>query len=244
MQLRYGCTNAMGLLPLGKKVFCNVCKRSSWRFFPFRTRLNAMCSGCFSLERHRLLYALIENEFPQMLNEQCRILHLAPEACLSKQFEENDKATYETADNMSQFIPGVETKPKHCMDITDIKFEDDFFDFVICNHVLEHVPDDHKAMSELFRVLRPGGVGLINVPSRRDETETLEDFSLPPEERKKQYGARDHVRYYAIPDFANRLQRVGFSTEIRDYGIETSLDKIKNGITPHEQIVVSRKPEN
>ena len=234
----------MGLLPLGKKAFCNVCKRHSWRFFPFRSRPNAMCSGCFSLERHRLLFALIENDFPQLLNEQCRILHFAPEACLSKQIEKNKKADYQTADNMSQFIPGVEAEPKHCMDITNIEFEDASFDFVICNHVLEHVPDDRKAMSELYRVLKPGGVGLINVPARRDETETLEDFSLSPEERQKQYGARDHVRYYAIPDFANRLRSVGFSTDIRDYGTETSLDKIENGIMSHEQIVVSTKPEN
>ena len=107
--------------------------------------------------------------------------------------------------------PVLRVEPKHCIDITDIKFEDNSFDFILCNHVLEHVPDDRKAMSELYRVLRPGGVGLINVPARCNETETLEDLTLPPEQRRKLYGAQDHVRYYANPDFAKRLQSVGFS---------------------------------
>ena len=243
-QLRHGFVKVIGGMPFGNKVFCNVCKHRSWRFFRFRSRPNAMCSKCFSLERHRLLFELIENEFPAMLNDQCRILHFAAEACLHNQIAKNEKADYHTADNMSQFIHGVEIKPKHCMDITDIKFEDDSFDYIICNHVLEHVPDDRKAMSELYRVLRPGGVGLINIPARKNETETLDDPTLTPEQRRKHYGAQDHLRYYANPDFANRLQSVGFTTVIRDYGTETSLDPIKNRIMTHEQIVISRKPES
>ena len=241
VQMRFAVMNLRGILPFKKKVFCNVCGRHSWQFFPFNGRSNAMCSGCFSLERHRLLFNFIQTEFPTLLNGKCRILHLAPEACLSHQFNKNKQATYDTADNMSQFIAGVEAKPKYCMDITDLKFDDCTFDFVICNHVLEHVPEDQKAMSELHRVLRPNGKGLINCPINPDATETMEDFSLPPEERKRLYGERDHVRYYAMPDYLARLQKAGFSTIVRDFGKETELDEFVNGIMTHEQIVICEK---
>ncbi|MEM8943672.1 MAG: methyltransferase domain-containing protein [Planctomycetota bacterium] len=200
-----------------------------------------MCSGCFSLERHRLLIDYIECELPAMLNDSCQILHLAAEACVSWRVRQNANATYVTADNMSQFIDGLEEAPDHVMDITDLNFEDETFDYVICYHVLEHVPDDQQGMGELYRVLKQGGVGLINVPLRRESSQTLEDTTLNDEQRALQYGAADHLRYYGVDDFKSRLERAGFTVMVRDYGRETELDEVKNGIMTHEKIVVSTK---
>jgi len=200
-----------------------------------------MCSGCFSLERHRLLIDFIEQEMCEILTGDCRILHVAAEACISDRIERNPNASYETIDNMSQFIFGLERKPKRVMDVIDLDYQDETFDYIICNHVLEHVDDDKKAMRELYRVLKVGGAGLINVPINRNSDETLEDRTLSPLERRHQYGQADHLRYYGIVDFARGLESVGFEVTVRKFGRETSLDPIRNGIMVHEEIVVCRK---
>lgn len=126
-------------------------------------------------------------------------MHVAPETCLADKF----KKEY---DYLSIDLDGE--KAMMAMDITALTFEDESFNAIVCNHVLEHIPDDRKAMKELFRVLKPGGWASIQVPIKGDVTQ--EDLSVTdPKERLRLYGQEDHVRYYGR-DFADRLKAAGF----------------------------------
>ena len=115
------------------------------------------------------------------------------------------------------------------MSVTKIPFSDDYFDAIICNHVLEHVVDDSKAMTELFRVLKPGGWAILQVPISMVLEETYEDFSIvDPQHREQAFGQADHVRIYA-KDYETRLALAGFKVRIFDWTSE--IDKfggIKN----------------
>jgi SAM-dependent methyltransferase len=98
------------------------------------------------------------------------------------------------------------------MDITGLTFQDEYFDAIVCNHVLEHIPDDHAALSELYRVLKPGGWACIQVPFEGETTQ--EDLSISdPMERERRYGQQDHVRSYG-KDFVLRLEAAGFSVTV------------------------------
>ena len=113
-----------------------------------------------------------------------------------------------------EYIPTAFDNPliKNHFDITSLPLEENYFDLVICYHVLEHVEDDKKAIRELHRVVKHGGTLLTQVPC--SENKTLEDSSVTnPKERKKLFGQEDHVRYYGRTDFKNLLQSTGFSVE-------------------------------
>jgi len=128
------------------------------------------------------------------------------------------------------------------IDITDINFENDYFDFIICNHVLEHVQDDRKAMSELFRVLKPDGEAILQVPISKYNKETFEDFSIvSPREREKYFGQKDHVRIYG-KDYKNRLENVGFKLEIYDIKKALNIKEAKRlGLNREEILYVCFK---
>jgi ubiquinone/menaquinone biosynthesis C-methylase UbiE len=99
-------------------------------------------------------------------------------------------------------------------DLTALPFEDERFDVVFCNHVLEHIADDLTAMRELYRVLKPGGWGIVQVPMKADLLETYEDLSITTTaEREKHFGQYDHVRWYGREDYFTRLAQAGFVTE-------------------------------
>ncbi|WP_008292707.1 class I SAM-dependent methyltransferase [Congregibacter litoralis] len=153
------------------------------------------------------------------------LLHIAPEACISDRLREAIGAGYVSAD---LFASNVDVQ----MDITDIQLPENSFDSIHCSHVLEHVEDDHKAMTELFRVLKPGGTALLAVPISRQET--YEDSTIVlPEERLKAFGQRDHVRIYGL-DFADRVAAAGFKvTRITPETYLTPLDRKTFGITEH-----------
>jgi ubiquinone/menaquinone biosynthesis C-methylase UbiE len=127
------------------------------------------------------------------------------------------------------------------MDITNIPIDDDTYDTVICNHVLEHIPNDIKALKELFRVIKPGGWGSIQVPIKGDITD--EDLSITdPEERTKRYGQSDHVRQYG-KDFIDRLPLAGFTVSVIPK--ETLFDKdfLKQlSVEVEKDIILVRKP--
>jgi len=126
-------------------------------------------------------------------------LHVAPESCLAEKFKK--EYGYLSID-----LDGK--KAMMAMDLTAMTFEDESFDAIVCNHVLEHIPDDKKAMKELFRVLKPDGWASIQVPIKGDITQ--EDLSVTdPKERRRLYGQEDHVRYYGY-DFTDRLKEAGF----------------------------------
>ncbi len=172
-------------------------------------RANALSPSTLSLERHRLLWLYLKNE-TDFFTADKKVLHIAPEQCFLKLFKSQKNLNYITADLYS---PIADVKA----DICNLPFEDNQFDVVFCNHVLEHITDDKKAMSELYRVLKPGGLGIFQIPQDLTRETTYEDFSITnPEERKKHFGQYDHVRIYG-KDYFNRLRNVGFTVNEIDY---------------------------
>jgi ubiquinone/menaquinone biosynthesis C-methylase UbiE len=147
-------------------------------------------------------------------------LHVAPEYCFIKRFKALEKLDYITADLES---PLADVK----MDIQDMPFEDNTFDVAICNHTLEHVDDDLKAMKEFHRVLKPGGWAILNSPINENRQTTYEDPSITdPAEREKHFGQRDHVREYGL-DYTDRLARAGFTIDTQEPLNELSDEEIQ-----------------
>lgn len=182
-------------------------------------RLNALSPSSLSLERHRLLWLYLKNE-TDFFTTQKKMLHIAPEQCFLKLFKKQKNLDYITADLYS---PIADVKA----DICNLPFENNSFDIVFCNHVLEHIEDDNKAMSELYRVLKPGGLGIFQIPQDLTIEKTYEDFSITdPKERTKHFGQYDHVRVYG-KDYFNRLRNVGFQVEEIDYSKTLSNEQVK-----------------
>ena len=158
------------------------------------------------MERHRLIYFALRKTVLTP-SEKHSILHFAPEKCLTDILKEYfPNGDYVTAD-MS------EGRAMVAMDIQNIQFEDERFDLIFCNHVLEHVTDDRKAMSELYRILKPGGRAFLTVPFDPESEKTYEDPSIvSPMRRRIHFGQKDHVRCYGM-DFRSRLESAGFRVD-------------------------------
>jgi SAM-dependent methyltransferase len=186
----------------GSRFYCPLCGKSFRKFYPFgiNPRQNACCPNCGSLERHRLLWVALRTlQKKGLIKQGGRLLHVAPETCLAEKFrKEYDYLSIDLDGNSAMMA----------MDITAMDFADETFDAVVCNHVLEHIPNDRQAMQELNRVLKPGGWASIQVPMKGDLTQ--EDLAIAdPKVRLHLYGQEDHVRYYGR-DFAERLEEAGF----------------------------------
>ena len=144
-----------------------------------------------------------------MLKPGMAILHVAPDRVLAQRLAAVPGVYYAGGDLTAEFGPLR-------IDVTDLEFEDGSFDAVVCNHVLEHVPDDRGAMRELRRVLRPGGWALLQVPLDPNKAGTVEDPSVSdPQEMLRRFGQEDHVRIYGL-DYADRLREAGFSVQLLD----------------------------
>ncbi len=175
-------------------------------------RPNVLSPSTLSLERHRLLWLYLKNK-TNFFTAKKKVLHMAPEQCFLKRFKKLKNLDYITADLYS---PIVDIKA----DILDLPFKDNSFDIIFCNHVLEHIEDDIKAMRELYRVLKPNGMGIFQIPQDMSLKNTYEDFSIiSPEERAKHFGQYDHVRVYG-KDYFDRLRSVGFKVNEVDYSKE------------------------
>lgn len=203
----------------GESYHCPCCEKSFSRFLPkgngLETRLNAVCPGCGSLERSRLLYLYLKNE-TRIFQDQPAILHFAPEDALKKFFK--DHLNYIDAD----INPNLAT---HRVDITEIPFPDAYFDFIICSHVLGHIPDEQKAVSELYRVLRNGGTLFLLSLMDPQAAKTKEDETLKtPEQKLRAYGEKDLMRLYGN-DLAERLQSPDVQIEIIDYRTRFSAEE-------------------
>ncbi len=197
------------LLHRGTGVACPVCGHRFSGFLEHRGHPDVRCPRCGSMERHRLLWLWLRAE-TDFFDAPLRVLHFAPEFGFQRRFSRMENLDYRTADLTSGLAD------EH-FDITSIPHPDASFDVVLCNHVLEHVPDDRTAMTELRRILRPGGWAVVMCPIAAGLETTFEDPSIAsPDERLESYGQEDHARLYGA-DYAGRLRAAGFEVEVVDY---------------------------
>ena len=201
----------LGLFYLGRGKECPLCGCRRRKFLPYgyvQPRENALCPGCLSLERHRLLWLwlLRESDIGRGAMALPKLLHIAPEVALMRKFRKmyaSQPEHYITADLESPLAD------MH-FDVQNIPLEDESFDALICNHIMEHVEDDDKALSELYRILRPNGWGVILSPVDLERETTFEDDTITDEkERTRIFGQYDHRRIYGR-DYAARLEHAGF----------------------------------
>jgi len=229
-----GAVGTLGEAPRPDAVYCPICRTKHDQFRPFGKppRPNAMCPNCTSLERHRAIWLFLERHTDFFASPRLRMLHFAPEACLEPRFRHLMGKGYVTADLLS---PRADVQA----DITNLQFPDASFDAVLCSHVLAHVPDDNKAMRELYRVLGKDGIALVMVPLRGAVTQ--EDPSITdPKERTRRYGQSDYVRYYGM-DIADRLQKAGFAVQCINSTAICSPHDFANMRLSNEQIFLCRK---
>ena len=194
-------------------------------FLPYgygKQRLNVLAPSTLSLERHRLLWLYLKNE-TDFFTSQKKVLHFAPEQAFYQRFKAMQNLDYITTDLNS---PLADVKA----DICNLPFDDNSFDVILCNHVLEHIPDDTKAMQELYRILKPGGMAILQVPYEADREATFEDDSITdPKERTRIFGQYDHVRVYGM-DYFEKLASIGFKVKAVDYTkklTETAIEKYR-----------------
>ncbi|WP_179022305.1 class I SAM-dependent methyltransferase [Winogradskyella forsetii] len=186
--------------------------KSFRKFLPYgygKQRPNILSPSTLSLERHRLLWLYLKNE-TNFFSEHLKVLHFAPEQCFLNRFKRLKNLDYTTTDLLS---PIADVKA----DICDLPFEDNSYDVLLCNHVLEHIPDDTKAMQELYRVMKPGGYGIFQIPQDLNRAVTFEDDTITDKkERARIFGQYDHVRIYGR-DYFDKLRSIGFKVEEIDY---------------------------
>jgi len=181
-------------------------------FLPYgygKQRNNALSPSTLSLERHRLLWLYLQRE-TDFFSDKLKLLHFAPEQAFYKRFRALKNLDYTTTDLNS---PLADVKA----DICNLPFKENEFDVILCNHVLEHIPDDTKAMQELFRVLKPKGMAILQIPQDLSRETTFEDHTITDKkERAIIFGQYDHVRVYGR-DYFNKLRDIGFTVEEVDY---------------------------
>jgi len=182
------------------------------KFLPYgyeNQRENVLSPSTLSLERHRLLWLYLKNE-TGFFTEDLKVLHFAPEQAFYKRFRKLKNLNYTSTDLNS---PLADVKA----DICDLPFKGDSYDFILCNHVLEHIPDDTQAMKELYRILKPGGTAILQIPQNLNLEKTFEDNSITSRrERARIFGQYDHVRIYGR-DYFDKLRSIGFKVEEVDY---------------------------
>ncbi|MBG9377928.1 methyltransferase domain-containing protein [Panacibacter sp. DH6] len=225
----------------GKNVECPCCGATFVTFLPagIQKRPNAACLKCGSLERHRAL-SLYFKDNPGLFKAHNRLLHVAPEKIFSIYFQSRKDIEYVAIDlepDAYDYAPAT-----IAMDLTDLQFDADNFDIIICSHVLEHVPDDAKAMQEMYRVLKPGGWAIINVPVDPNRTKTFEDPTIhDPVKRTELFNQPDHVRVYG-KDYVDRLQAAGFVVEVIQWYYQYDHNtRFKYGLKENELIYLCRK---
>ena len=229
----------VGLWYRGNRYECPLCGRRYRKLLPYgyvTSRENALCPHCLSLERHRLLWLYLERE-TTLFESLPRLLHIAPEVCLMRHLKPHYKSSperYQTADLESPLAD------LH-FDIQQIPLADESFDVVICNHLMEHVEDDLRAMRELHRILKRGGWGVLLSPVDLQRATTFEDDSITdPKERTRIFGQYDHRRLYGN-DFSDRLRKAGFEVDDLDYAARLTPEERTRYALPEDHIYVIHK---
>ncbi len=211
--------------------------KSFKRFLPYgyeSPRENVLSPSTLSLERHRLLWLYLKDE-TDFFTKKYKVLHFAPEQAFYKRFRALENLNYTTTDLDS---PLADIKA----DICDLPFADNSFDIIFCNHVLEHIPDDTKAMEEIYRILKPNGWAVLQIPQDLKRATTFEDDTITDrKERAKIFGQYDHVRIYGR-DYFTKLREIGFHVDEVDYTSKLTPENIdKYRLAKGEILPVVRK---
>lgn len=225
----------------GNDVECTCCGSKYITFLPagIQKRANARCINCGSLERHRTLWSFLKEQ-GDIFKKPTKLLHVAPEKIFYDHFISIPTVEYHPIDLMpDKYAYGIKTIQ---MDVTAMTYPDASFDVVICSHVLEHIPDDKKAMQEIYRVLKPGGWAILNTPVNMEAEATHEDpYINDPQKQLELFGQPDHVRIYG-KDFLTRLSDAGFKTDVIDYVSKFSHnEQFRYGFKSIEVIFFSKK---
>jgi SAM-dependent methyltransferase len=226
------------ILYKGNNVECPVCQKHFRTFLPYgyvNQRENVLCPYDLTLERHRLMWLYLKNESVFFTKSNLDVLHIAPEQCFYKLFKNQKNINYLTGDLESPLAD------LH-FDLHNIPLQENKFDVVFCNHVLEHVTDAKQCMSELYRVMKPGGFGIFQVPQDFTREVTYEDPSIvTPEEREKHFWQYDHVRLFGL-DYPEWLRSVGFTVEEYNPQKNFNLEKIERyRLMKNEILYIARK---
>ena len=214
IRLSYLARPILAFLLKGTKFTDPIDGKSFKMFLPYgygNQRNNVLSPSTLSLERHRLLWLYLQNETDFFTSDKKKkVLHFAPEQAFYKLFRNQKNLDYTTTDLLS---PLADVKA----DICNLPFQDNEYDIILCNHVLEHIPDDTKAMQELYRVLKPSGMAILQIPQDLSRAKTFSDDSIKDQkERAAIFGQYDHVRIYGR-DYFDKLRSVGFTVIEEDY---------------------------
>lgn len=238
IKLSYGIRPLLALYYKGSNYTDPIDGKSFRSFLPYgyqTQRNNVLAPSTLSLERHRLLWLFLQNE-TDFFTKELKLLHFAPEQAFFKRFKKLKNIDYTTTDLNS---PLADVKA----DICNLPFDENTYDVILCNHVLEHIPDHQKAMKELFRVLKPGGWAIVQIPQDRNREHTFEDDSITdPKERTKVFGQYDHLRVYGL-DYPIFLEKAGFEVEMVDFTKQFSEEELNRyRLAKGELIPLIRKP--
>jgi SAM-dependent methyltransferase len=220
----------------GDRVACPICDDRYSKFITRHGHPNAQCPGCRSLVRHRSLWLYLRDVI-RVGDGPTRLLHVAPERGIEHRLRALPAVDYISAD-----IDAALASER--VDLVAMPYDDASFDLIICSHVLEHVVDDHAAIGEMYRVLRPGRPAVIILPLRSERTEEYIDPSPSPAypDGYRRVGAHEHVRSIGA-DYPDRLRAAGFEVEVVD--LATSMpdtDRTRFGIEPGQPFYVCWRP--
>lgn len=232
IRLSYIARPIMAALLSGDKFTDPIDGKSFKSFLPYgygKQRNNVLSPSTLSLERHRLLWLYLNNE-TDFFTAPKKVLHFAPEQAFYKLFRNQKNLDYTTTD---LFSPLADVKA----DICNLPFKDNEYDLILCNHVLEHIPDDAKAMQELYRVMKPGGMGIFQIPQDLNREKTFEDNSITdPKQRAEIFGQYDHVRVYGR-DYFDKLRSIGFKVVEEDYTKKLSPELVERYCLAQGEII-------
>jgi len=256
VKLRGAWQKFLGLYYRGNAYDCPLCGNSFRKMLPagiknpvFNNyhiigggyRKNALCPRCYSTDRDRLVFSYIQS-IAHLFHPDFSVLHIAPEGALRAFFMNQTIVGYRTGFKDAEAYKGYYYQQNlQGIDITDIPYANNSFDLIICNHVLEHVAEDHKAMHELHRVLKTKGRAILQVPIAPKLQKTYENPLVHTDAgRLKEFGQRDHVRIYGS-DYPDRLINAGFNVEVVDLYHTDPLQFKKLAVNPHEKLFIAHK---
>lgn len=256
-KIRGGYQKILALVYKGDNYYCPYCNHKFTKLLPdgfdlpvilekqiigAGKRDNCTCPRCFSKDRDRLIYLYMKHK-TDLFEGHYKLLHIAPEAWMKELFQGIPNLNYTSGVKEVESMGYYYDRMTREIDITDLEMKDNFYDVIICNHVLEHVTDDILAMKELYRVLKPNGWAILQVPISPILDKSFEDNDIiSKRSRERYFGQFDHVRIYG-QDYYKRLESVGFKVE-RHHPVNDNWeidDLEKYALNPKEELIIAHK---